>query len=247
MRRFVTSDSHGGYRALVQCLELCGFDKEKDQLIFLGDVVDGWSESKESVDLLLTIRHLVYLLGNHDQWALEYYTGKLDQNEAMRKSWLRQGGAATVKSYGKTLPKKHLEFLQNAKLYLITEDNILLVHAGFDSSKPVEETDAFTLLWSRGFLEHHYRQYKQLKPVRISQYQEVYIGHTPTILLDKRQTTPLQMGNLTLIDTGAAFTGCLSIMDIDSKEVWQSEQVMALYPDEEGRNGISWNVRNLLL
>jgi serine/threonine protein phosphatase 1 len=244
MKRFVTSDSHGGYKALVQCLERCGFDKEKDQLIFLGDVVDGWSQSKESINLLLTIKHLVFLLGNHDQWALEYYTGKLDHNEAMRTSWLRQGGAATVKSYGKTMPKEHLELLQNAKLYHITEDNILLVHAGFDTSQPVEETNSFTLLWSRDFLENHYSQYKQLKPVRVSQYQEVYIGHTPTILLDKYQTTPLQMGNLTLIDTGAAFTGCLTTMDIDSKEMWQSDKVMTLYPDEEGRNGISWNDRN---
>ena len=49
------------------------------------------------------------------------------------------------------------------------------------------------------------------------------------------------MGNVILMDTGAAFTGCLSVMDMDTKEVWQSDKLMQLYPDEIGRNGISWS------
>ncbi|GGG30478.1 metallophosphoesterase family protein [Pontibacter amylolyticus] len=247
MKRFVISDSHGGYKALVQCLERCGFDKGKDQLIFLGDVVDGWSETKESIDLLLKLKHLVYLLGNHDQWALKYYTGQLTQ-EAELKSWLRQGGAATVASYGesKSMPPEHLELLQQAKLYLVTDDNLLFVHAGFDTSKPLTETDVFTLIWSRDFIENHYRSYQKGKPFHINGYKEVYIGHTPTILLDKKQTTPLRMDNLILLDTGAGYTGRLSIMDIDSQQVWQSDPVMTLYPQEEGRSGLSWNDRRAL-
>jgi serine/threonine protein phosphatase 1 len=245
MKRFVTSDSHGGYKALVQCLERCRFDKDKDQLIFLGDVVDGWSQTKESIELLLTIKHLVFLLGNHDQWALEFYSGKLDGRELDLYSWLSQGGAATVKSYGRDnpMPAEHLELLQKASLYHITEDNILFVHAGFDTSKSIENNSTYTLLWERKFVEHFYNRYRQHKPVNIDQYKEVYIGHTPTILLDPNQTKPLQMGNIVLTDSGAAFTGCLSIMDIDSKEVWQSDQVMTLYPDEEGRNQLNWNER----
>jgi serine/threonine protein phosphatase 1 len=247
MKRFVTSDSHGGYKALVQCLERCGFDKEKDQLIFLGDVVDGWSETKESIDLLLKIKHLLYLLGNHDQWALAYYSDQLTQ-EAELKSWLRQGGAATVASYGEgnLMPPEHLELLQQAKLYLVTDDNLLFVHAGFDTSMPLAETDAFTLIWSRDFIEHHYRSHQKGKPLHINTYKEVYIGHTPTILLNKKQTTPLRMDNLILLDTGAGYTGRLSIMDVDSQQVWQSDPVMTLYPHEEGRSGISWDDRRAL-
>ncbi len=242
MKRFVTSDSHGGYKALVQCLERCGFDNGQDQLIFLGDVVDGWSQTKESIDLLLTIKNLVYLLGNHDQWALEFYTGNM-KREAILQSWLRQGGAATIQSYGEdmAMPKAHLELLQKARLYYVSNDNILFVHAGFDTKTPLEDTPATTLLWSRSFIEANYILYTQHKEVSVKQYKEVYIGHTPTIVLNPTQTTPLHMGNLILTDTGAAFTGCLSIMDIDTKQVWQSDKVMTLYPDEAGRNGISWN------
>ncbi|WP_018477880.1 metallophosphoesterase [Pontibacter roseus] len=247
MKRFVTSDSHGGYKALVQCLERCSFDKDNDQLIFLGDVVDGWSETKESIDLLLTLKHLVYLLGNHDQWALEFYSGKMAGNDRVQQAWLRQGGTATVASYGHGtgMPPKHLRLLQRAKLYHVTEDNILCVHAGFDIEQAIEMSTVYTLLWSRGFVEERFTRFSQQQDATVTTYKEVYIGHTPTFLLNRKQTTPLQMGNVWLLDTGAGFTGCLSIMDIDTKQVWQSDKVMTLYPDEAGRNGISWNEMNL--
>ena len=239
---------------MVQCLERCGFDNEKDQLFFLGDVVDGWSQSKESIALLLGIRNLVHLLGNHDQWAIKGFSGKLfkqDPEDQMELySWIMQGGEATVNSYAPSgeMPPEHLEFLLAAKPYHVTEDNILLVHAGFDPDKAIAETDTDWLIWSRDFINKYYNLYRKnkyrLHPEResvVPGYKEIYIGHTPTINLDQNQTTPLKMGNLILMDTGAAFSGCLSIMDMDTKEVWQSNPVMTLYPDEEGRNGLSWN------
>ncbi|KAA5540563.1 metallophosphoesterase [Adhaeribacter rhizoryzae] len=254
MRRFVFSDSHGGYKAMVQCLERCGFNNDQDQLFFLGDVVDGWSQTKESIQLLLGIRNLVHLLGNHDQWAIKGFSDKSfkqdseDQNE--HYFWIMQGGDATVKSYGPSgeMPPEHLQFLLNAKPYHVTEDNILLVHAGFDPEKDIAETDTDWLIWSRDFINKCYQLYRKnkyrLQPEKdlvIPGYKEIYIGHTPTTNLNQNQTTPLKMGNLILMDTGAAFSGCLSIMDLDTKEVWQSNPVMTLYPDEGGRNGLSWN------
>ena len=57
-----------GHEALVQCLERSGFDKEKDRLISLGDIADGWTETAECFEELLTIKNLVVVRGNHDQW-----------------------------------------------------------------------------------------------------------------------------------------------------------------------------------
>lgn len=254
MRRFVFSDSHGGYKAMVQCLERCGFDNDKDQLFFLGDVVDGWSQTKESIELLLGIKNLVHLLGNHDQWAIKGFSNKKfkenpeDQNDLY--AWILQGGAATVKSYAPNgeMPEAHLAFLLAAKPYYVTEDNILLVHAGFDPNKAIEETDTDWLIWSRDFINKYHELYKRNKyrfrpekEVTLPNYKEIYIGHTPTIRLEENLDKPLIMGNIILMDTGAAFSGCLSIMDMDTKEVWQSEILMRLYPDEHGRNGMSWN------
>jgi serine/threonine protein phosphatase 1 len=239
------SDSHGAYAAMMQCLERCEYDVEKDQLYFLGDVVDGWSDTKESMDLLLCIKNLVYILGNHDQWALEFYSGEMEPDDQSFDLWLLNGGATTIKSYGagKPMPEEHLELLKNAKPYHITEDNILLVHAGFDTGKPIEKTKPEYLRWSRTFIYHYYERYVAQKPIKLEQYKEVYIGHTPTISLNRTQITPLQLGNMMLIDTGAGFSGYLSIIDLDTKEVWQSDQVMQLYPSQEGRNGTSWNAR----
>ena len=252
MKRFVFSDSHGGYKAMLQCLERCGFNNDEDQLFFLGDVVDGWSETKESIELLLGIKNLVYLLGNHDQWAIRGYTGNLfkPENQQELEAWVVQGGAATLKSYGfeTGMPNKHLQFLLNAKAYHITEDNIVMVHAGFDPDTALEITNVDYLIWSRNFINKYYGLYyknKQKQPdqpgIIIPQFKEVYLGHTPTIRFDPSFEQPINLGNIILMDTGAAFSGCLSIMDIDSKEVWQSDVLMTLYPDETGRNGISWN------
>lgn len=44
MKRFVVGDIHGGYKALAQCLKRSEFDPEKDFLISLGDICDGWPE-----------------------------------------------------------------------------------------------------------------------------------------------------------------------------------------------------------
>ncbi|MDB9980437.1 serine/threonine protein phosphatase, partial [Ulvibacter sp.] len=47
---------------------------------------------------------------------------------------------------------------------------------------------------------------------------------------------PVNCANVWNIDTGAAFKGPLSVIEASSKEVWQSDPVWHLYPDEEGRN-----------
>ena len=43
-------DIHGAYRALRQCLQRAQFDDENDHLICLGDVCDGWPETKAVIE-----------------------------------------------------------------------------------------------------------------------------------------------------------------------------------------------------
>ena len=47
---------------------------------------------------------------------------------------------------------------------------------------------------------------------------------------------PVQKANIWNVDTGAAFKGPITVMDIDTKKFWQSDKVTDLYPDEIGRN-----------
>ncbi|MEX0273418.1 MAG: hypothetical protein AB3N16_03470 [Flavobacteriaceae bacterium] len=42
--------------------------------------------------------------------------------------------------------------------------------------------------------------------------------------------------NVWNIDAGAAFMGRLTVLDVASKQYWQSDPLPQLYPNERGRN-----------
>ena len=76
-RTLVIGDIHSGLRALKQLLERAHLTTD-DQLIFLGDYVDGWSEAVETIDYLLQLDqefNCRFIRGNHDElckdWLLE--------------------------------------------------------------------------------------------------------------------------------------------------------------------------------
>ena len=78
-RLWVIGDIHGAHRALQQCLQRSGFNREQDHLISLGDVSDGWPETRAVIDKLLKVKNLVHVLGNHDFWTLEWMeTGMME-------------------------------------------------------------------------------------------------------------------------------------------------------------------------
>lgn len=54
MRTFAIGDIHGGLKALLQVLNQLEIT-ENDTLIFMGDYVDGWSESAQVVEFLLQL------------------------------------------------------------------------------------------------------------------------------------------------------------------------------------------------
>ena len=53
-RTLAIGDIHGGFKAFTQVLERAAVT-ENDTLIFLGDYVDGWSESSEIIQFLLNL------------------------------------------------------------------------------------------------------------------------------------------------------------------------------------------------
>jgi serine/threonine protein phosphatase 1 len=68
----------------------------------------------------------------------------------------------------------------------------------------------------------------------LNHYKEVFIGHTP--ISKKEEVVPKNGGNVWNVDTGAAFMGALTMMDVETKEFWQSDPVHTFYPGERGRN-----------
>ncbi|HTJ12839.1 MAG TPA: metallophosphoesterase [Dinghuibacter sp.] len=240
-RTLVIGDIHGALRALEDLLAKLSLEDD-DRLIFLGDYVDGWSESAAVLEYLIRLNQrqsCLFIKGNHDLWCEEWLEGKFPD-----PAWIFHGGLATLESYIETTPEmrlSHLEFLQKMVLYHVDEENRLFVHAGFSSMKgPHNERFPSTFTWDRTLLEMAVAMDGRMKPIskrypkRLQLFKEIFIGHTPTTNYDK--TVPMRACNVWDVDTGAAFLGRLSALDIDTKEFWQSEVVQTLYPLEKGRN-----------
>ncbi len=240
-KTYVIGDIHGGLKALKQVLDLLP-KAEDDLFIFLGDYVDGWSEASETVSFLIDFsegNNCVLLRGNHDELVYTFLKGK--ENNTM---WLAHGGESSKKSYenlSKAILKEHLKFFEKLKNYYIDSSNRLYLHAGFTNQNgPQHEYFPNTVYWDRTLWEMACSLNPLLAktdtnyPKRLLLFKEIYIGHTPVTRIGK--TKPVNHANVWNIDTGAAFKGPLSIIDANTKEVWQSEPVWTLYPEEKGRN-----------
>lgn len=238
MRKFVMGDSHGGYKAIKQCLERSEFDINNDLLIHIGDVCDGWSQTPESVDLLLTIKNLIPIRGNHDVWCWNWFSFGDEPS-----IWVNQGGRATIEGYlrtGQNMDAKHRNFFSNQHDYYIDEENRLFVHAGFDlmygfewsKNTPVSIKRATELHWNRDLAEFNEKSWSNESYKFLDEFKEIFIGHTA------HNTTSFNgkgKRNIWNVDTGAGWNGKLTIMDIETKDYWQSDNVKTLYPNERGR------------
>lgn len=240
-RTVVIGDIHGALIALEQLLERIAL-RDDDRLIFLGDYVDGWSQSAPVVQHLIELEQryeCIFIKGNHDAWCLDWLAGNLPDD-----AWLRKGGSGTITSYAPVSPADkaaHLAFFRALRNYFVSSDNDLFIHAGFTSMKgPERERDEYVFqhdrtLWETAVcLDPGISADSPLYPKRLALYHDLFIGHTPTLRYNSR--VPMQSGNVWNIDTGASTLGCLSALDVATKEIWQSNIVAQLYPYEKGRN-----------
>jgi len=230
MRRFVIGDIHGAYKALVQCFDRSSFDPRHDLLICLGDICDSWPDVDKVFETLLGVKNLVMLLGNHDSWALEWFlTGRAQE------IWTYQGGDATIRSYKKDIPVTHIELLKNAELYYVL-DNKIFVHGGFFPDKDIRLQDKHVFIWDRSLIKKALNHYFNGEDIHLTRYDEVFVGHTPTINFN--EDTPIKACEIYLMDTGAGWPGGkLTIMNIDTKEFFSSDGVSLLYSGFTGRSG----------
>src|SRR5690606_9229005 len=148
----------------IQVLERSGVQPE-DTLIFLGDYVDGWSESPQVINTLIQLNqtnNCVFIKGNHDALFLEWQkTRKYNEN------WLIHGGKATLDAYqniDKTTLHIHLRFFEKLKYYHIDDQKRLFVHAGFSNVHGItNEYFPEMVYWDRSLWEMVLAMDKTLK------------------------------------------------------------------------------------
>jgi serine/threonine protein phosphatase 1 len=140
----------------------------RPRVVFVGDYGDRGPDSRGVYELLTSpeLRHEidpVFLMGNHEDWLLNV----LNHRPNNTVTWLHNGGAELVESYGfafkqpphqvlprfiNAFPPRHKGFLEGLK-YVHVEDGFLFVHAGIDPTHPTSREPA-VLFWIRKpFLE----------------------------------------------------------------------------------------------
>lgn len=189
-------------------------------VVLLGDYIDRGPSSAQVVEHLmkpseLGLRRLA-LCGNHD----DIFT-KFVATPELYMEWLELGGRQTLTSYGvdvhhldlsrkgrdglrgilaQAIPERHINFLSNLPICLKV-GGMLFVHAGLRPKIPLDQQTDEDLMWIR-------------EPFLSAGWGGpglVVHGHTP-------QPTPyLGLGRIG-IDTGAFYSGNLTVLKIDGND-----------------------------
>lgn len=166
-RTIIIGDIHGALKALIQVIERVKYLPGVDTLVFIGDLVDRWSEGAQVCQYVSSLRQahpdkVFCILGNHDNWFLDVYkdcvkrsdgNDKISPMDLLREAdqihrnhihWWSQGGESTYRDLMRLLPYEQIEvfeFLEKMIPYHIDKKrNILYVHAGFSYNYPFEFT-----------------------------------------------------------------------------------------------------------
>ncbi len=215
---FAIGDIHGHYEKLTELFNFAKIDYKSDFIIFLGDYIDRGPDSYRVVDFLsrisLTNNNIICLKGNHE----DLMEGALNGNPNAAYVWIMNGGDTTMNSYEtagfniakNNIPPEHLSFYKNLKMYYET-DEYIFVHAGIwdggESCKPppLDKQSARHLIWIRDeFIKSECNWGKK-----------VIFGHTPT-----KDSKPLILDNKIGIDTGAAYGGRLTCIELPAMEFY---------------------------
>lgn len=206
---YVVSDIHGCFDELMSQLSNVNFDKTKDRLFIVGDLIDRGTQNLECLSLLK--EDWVYAtMGNHEYMFLNFLKG-IDTD-----LFLYNGGNWALEVEFSIL-YEYKSIIKNLPLMIETQvgdSSIGFVHANIydwtysksllkNSTNPFKSHSdhAMSLIWSR-------RRIYNRDPSVTAGIDKVFLGHTP-------QDSILTLSNNIYIDTGAVFkNGKLSLLKV---------------------------------
>lgn len=199
-RDFVVGDLHGQYNKFLKLLEVIKFDRTKDRMFSVGDLIDRGTQCDEVLKLLWE-PWFFPCQGNHDLMLVDYITTGGDDRSAQ---WYLNGGgwflnrivhgimpAEKLAFYGSCSDK--IEQLPLGMEIQLSDRTIGVCHAepplnwAEVYTKPYEELYGL-MTWSRSYIRG--------RNIKIKNIDKVYCGHT---IVEE----PLHIHNVVFIDTGA--------------------------------------------
>lgn len=232
---FVVGDVHGRYDLMVEILKK--WDQQKQQLVFLGDVIDRGEQSRQCLELakeLVEEEGAICLMGNHERMLLAY----LRDPENRYDHYHRNGGDTTINSLlgrdldspvepllaVKELSEKVADLLDfvATRPYYHETDRYIFVHAGLDwSQSDWRKTSHHDLVWLR---EPFYKGENTTGKT-------IVFGHTPTYyLFDSPEPTSrlwVTADGKIGADGGAVYGGVLHGLSLDATGLVRDDYIGA--------------------
>lgn len=219
-RHLAISDIHGQYEELRILLQLANYNPAYDQLVLLGDYIDRGPQSKDVIELVMSLQQqgAIVLCGNHE--AIMYNAYQYHYAGAWEHWIERCRGDATLRSYN--LDPLHyqtknadierlLRWIPTLPLYYELDD-VIFVHAGVTNNEPLQHMSKRTLLWIRNEFHQHYAGEKQ-----------VIFGHTTTPRLHRdpyNSDVYFGSNHIIGIDGGSSLGGQLHCLEYPSLRVY---------------------------
>jgi serine/threonine protein phosphatase 1 len=170
-RVWVVGDIHGyleTFEALVDRLDL----SEGDHVLCVGDLIDRGPGSRGVLEMVSNHPRIHSIRGNHEESMRLSLSPR--HKGTMMKSWLKYGGVQTLESFSsdteeaKSLASEYLPFIE-ALPTLVVLRNHIVVHAGFDISKPISEQKERDMMWDRSIFSSR---------TAIDPSRQIVVGHT---------------------------------------------------------------------
>lgn len=223
-RLLAMGDVHGQYEKMMRVLTKVNYDSVSDSLILLGDYVDRGPASRRVMEAVIKLvaDGAVALYGNHEDLMLAAFAGRQSgvMDSLAVEQWFANGGETTLAAYrtATDVLQAHLAVLRDLPRWH-EEAGFLFVHAGIRPGRTLDKQAESDLIWLR---EEYILGYAG--PPR------VVAGHTPIQYLKRFElfpdiadaTLPLSRPWQVFLDTGAAWGGPLTVMDLLTEQYWQA-------------------------
>lgn len=201
---WVCGDLHGCYTNLMNRLDAVGFDPAQDLLVSVGDLIDRGAENVECLELIC-MPWFRAVRGNHEQMMLDGLSefGNVAHWMANGGSWFfcldyDKGRLAQALLHKVAELPLIIEVEKGGKKFVICHADY--PHGEYEFGKPV---DAEMVIWNRERVSNS----MDGKGYEIRGADLFVFGHTPA-------RGKMRFSNQLYIDTGAVFTGNLTLVNL---------------------------------